>query len=182
MCSFILDFVYYFVTKLKLVLTSWHGLCSIYALPLCFSWLLCSLEGHLSGRGRAESAAPHPQWCLGGMLAQRALASWARDEKLRGWDVVGGQGLWSWSRSCDFCDSILWMDLMDLYLLCVCVQMYLMYVSLCPCRNVAIHKTALSQGYTIPAWIEPLLPAASNKHTHIASTPWGAAGASSGGL
>lgn len=98
----------------------------ISSFPLSLSWhcplpILLSLEGSPVRRGRAESVAPHPQWCHGGMLAQRALASWAEDEKLSGWMWLGVRVLWNWRRPCDSCHSTRWMDFTVPCLRWVCV-------------------------------------------------------------
>lgn len=69
------------------------------------------------------------------------------------------------------------MDSMDPGLLCVCVQVYLTLVSLCPCRNVAIQGTAPSQGYPTPLnELSPSCPLPqinTHMHTHTQHPPPG---------
>lgn len=172
------------------VVAGWTSPRCIYLLPLRSSWH-CPPSPFLGGSpirgGRAESAAPHPGWCHGGMLAQRAAGTnkpgmgWKAERMRCGWGVrVGGIEVGLVIPVTALCG----MDSPDPRPQCVCVQVYLMHLSLCPCGNVAIQRTAPFQGSPPRTWIEPLTPAAANKHTqaHTAPTPWGAAGASSGGL
>lgn len=86
---------------------------------------------------------------------------------------------WEDERSCDSCDSILW-DGLDGPSPAIC---------LCACVTLSLQKCSYPENCTLPSipyaihGLRPLclLPQI-NTHTHIAPTPWGAAGASSGGL